>query len=269
LYIHREDDTVLDNNPLDHVLKRLIVGLLQRIQNNESSVSVYHAVVRAKPIFNAWKARDQDTVLQYLEDETIRRGIFPSDDNAESRQELLEMVRIVGGEEAAVRVEQRSDRMPVVSVDELEQTIAQTVERAFWDAAYEKVKQQGDLNPLYDVLHNVRQCVSTLLAAAPLTRSQWEDSFDTMWIQERGNAGHLSREDVGNLVIYLADQVGRMQAPADDATVIPWVESVRQRAEETDALTDYLPDVVYAIRDAIHYLRLVYRRFVEATEQNE
>lgn len=269
MYIHRERASILDtNSPLDNVLDRLINGLVRRIQNRGSATSLYHAVVRAKPIFNAWKSRDSQNVLQYLEDAVIRRGIFPSDNSNYSQSELVDMLRLVGGVETADRVEERARRLSVVNVEEFENTVARTVERAFWDSAKEKV-QQGDLNPLYDVLHNVRRCVSALLSAAPLCKNQWEDRFDTQWIQERGNSGHLSREDVGNLVVYLADQVGRMQAPADDEIVIPWVEAVRKRAEETDELAKYLPDVIFVIRDAIHYLRLVYRRVVELSDNRK
>jgi uncharacterized protein YfkK (UPF0435 family) len=269
MYIHRERASVLDTSrPLDSVLDRLIKGLVRRIHNRESATSLYHAVVRSKPIFNGWKSRDCHSVLQYLEDAVVHQGVFPSDNYNDSQSELLDMLRIVGGDDVADRVEERSRRLSVVNVEVFENTVAQTVERAFWDSAKEKV-QQGDLNPLYDVLHNVRRCVSTLLAAAPLARDQWEDRFDPKWIQERGNAGHLSRGDVGNLVVYLADQVGRMQAPADDETVIPWVEVVRKRAEETDALAEYLPDVVFVVRDAIRYLRLVYHRVVELSDNRK
>ena len=159
------------------------------------------------------------------------------------------------------RVEARCNRawQMVNDVNELEQTVAQTMERAFWDATREKVSQ-GEMEPLYDVLTQAKDCVRALLAGAPLSRGQFDDRFDVNWIRERGEAGHLTREDVGNLAMYLAEQVGRMQAPADDHLVQPWVEAVRTRANENDALTAYLPDVVFVIRDAIHYLRMIYTR---------
>jgi hypothetical protein len=261
LYIYRERESILkEDDSLDAVLGRLVQGLANRIRQREHSQTVYHATVRAKPIFNAWKARDKATVLQYLEDTAIRRGIFPTEnEDLGSQRELLTMLRQVGGEAAASRVEERARRLSVVRVEDFERTVADTVERAFWDAAKEKVSQ-GDLGPLYDVLHNVRQCVSALLSAAPIAKGQWEDRFDAKWIQERGEAGNLGREDVGNLVMFLVDQIGRMQAPADDETVLPWVEATRTRAQETDALSDYLPEVVFVLRDALGYLRLVYRR---------
>ena len=47
---------------------------------------------------------------------------------------------------------------------------------------------------------------------------------------------------------------------ADDAEVQPWVAAVRQEAEEESSLTDYLPSVLFVVRDAIHHLRKVYQR---------
>jgi len=260
LYIYREREVIMANTPLDIVLKRLTIGLKTRVENLESGEALRYATVRAKPIFHAWKARDKTTLLRYLEDESVRRGLRPLHNGEESQEELLEILRVVGGEDVVNRVQARCNRArQVVHADDLERTIANTMERAFWDATQEKVRQ-GEMAPLYDVLTQVKDCVRALLAGAPITRSQFDDRFDVCWIQERGDAGQLTRDDVGNLSIYLADQVGRMQAPADDDVVQPWVEAVRKRANEDDTLQQYLPDVVFVIRDAIHYLQLIYQR---------
>lgn len=281
LYIYRERDIIMGDTPLDNVLKRLTIGLQTKVKNGGSGEDLYHATVRAKSIFQAWKARDKTTLLRYLEDESVRRSIRARDgggtqnssdsrqtqenediqeENEDTQEELLEIIRVVGGADVVQRVEARCNRAwQIVNVNDLEQTVAQTMERAFWDAAREKVSQ-GEMEPLYDVLTQAKDCVRALLAGAPLSRGQFDDRFDVNWIRERGEAGHLTREDVGNLAMYLAEQVGRMQAPADDDKVQPWVEAVRTRANENDALTAYLPDVVFVIRDAIHYLRLIYKR---------
>lgn len=256
MYIYREQNHILEDNlSLDAVLKRLCRNLAQKIQNRDDIESIYHASVRAKPIFNAWKARDKTTLLRYLEDEAIRA-------NGESRDEMFEYIRIIGGNSVLERVEERCNRLSVINVNELEETIAKTVERAFWDSTRAKIIE-GDIEPLYDVLRNAQTCVQTLLAAAPKTRDQFNDRFNVDWIKERAENNSLTRTDVGNLCIYLAEQVGRMQAPADDEVVQPWVQAVRLRAEESDELKDYLPDVVFVVRDAIDYLRLVYKRVVQ------
>ena len=272
MYIYRERDVIMGDTPLDNVLKRLTIGLQTKVKNGGSGEELYHATVRAKPIFQAWKARDKTTLLRYLEDETVRRSIRARDNRTQAasttetpqtedtQEELLEIIRVVGGADVVQRVEERCNRAwQIVNVNDLEQTVAQTMERAFWDATREKVSQ-GEMEPLYDVLTQAKDCVRALLSGAPLSRGQFDDRFDVNWIRERGEAGHLTREDVGNLAMYLAEQVGRMQAPADDHLVQPWVEAVRTRANENDALTAYLPDVVFVIRDAIHYLRVIYTR---------
>lgn len=259
MYIYREQNHILEDHlSLDTVLRRLCRNLAQKIQNRDTIESIYHASVRAKPIFNAWKARDKTTLLRYLEDEAIRT-------NGASRAEMLEYVRIIGGNTVLERVEERCNRLSVVNVNDLEETIARTVERAFWDSARAKIIE-GNIEPLYDVLQNAQTCVQTLLAAAPRTREQFNDRFNVDWIKERAENNSLTRRDVGNLCIYLAEQVGRMQAPADDEVVQPWVQAVRVRAEESDELKDYLPDVIFVVRDAIEHLRLVYRRIVERSQ---
>lgn len=273
LYIYREKDIILsDQLPLDAVLGRLVTGLVSRIQNGESPVEWYHAVVRAKSVFNAWKARDKTTLLQFLEDEAIRRGLghVNSENEEETQEEILSVMRVIGGEEVESRVRQRcnSVQTSLIRVEDLEQKVADTVERAFWDSSYEKVKS-GDFEPIYDVLKHVRNCMRALLSAAPITRNNFEEHFDVEFIEERGRNNALTRNDVGQLAIYLVEHIGRMQAPIDDSDVLPWVESVKKRAEDQDSLQEYLPEIVYVVRDAIFHLRTIYRRILDATSDSK
>lgn len=264
LYVYREKDIMLSEQlPLDAVLGRLVTGLVRRIENEESPVEWYHAVVRAKSVFNAWKARDKTTLLRFLEDEAIRRGLGHEnpDNEEETQEEILSVMRVIGGEEVESRVRQRCNSVQnsLIRVEDLEQKVADTVERAFWDASYERVKN-GDFEPIYDVLKHVRNCMRALLSAAPITRNNFEEHFDIEFIEERGKNNALTRNDVGQLAIYLAEHIGRMQAPIDDTDVLPWVEAVKKRAEEQDTLQEYLPEIVYVVRDAIFHLRTIYRR---------
>ena len=90
----------------------------------------------------------------------------------------------------------------------------------------------GDTESIFDTLTHAKDCVDALLGNALTTREQFDDRFDVQWIRQRADQGLLSRKDVAGLCVYLAEQVGRMQAPADDAEVQPWVEAVRREAEE-------------------------------------
>ena len=273
LYIYREKDIMLSEQlPLDAVLGRLVTGLVRRIQNGESPVEWYHAVVRAKSVFNAWKSRDKTTLLRFLEDEAIRRGLghVNPENEEETQEEILSVMRVIGGEEAESRVRQRCNSVQnsLIRVEDLEQKVADTVERAFWDSSYEKVKS-GDFEPIYDVLKHVRNCMRALLSAAPITRNNFEEHFDVEFIEERGRNNALTRNDVGQLAIYLAEHIGRMQAPIDDSDVLPWVESVKKRAEDQDSLQEYLPEIVYVVRDSIFHLRTIYRRILDATSDSK
>lgn len=273
LYIYREKDIMLSEQlPLDAVLGRLVTGLVRRIQNGESPVEWYHAVVRAKSVFNAWKSRDKTTLLRFLEDEAIRRGLghVNTENEEETQEEILSVMRVIGGEEAESRVRQRCNSVQnsLIRVEDLEQKVADTVERAFWDSSYEKVKS-GDFEPIYDVLKHVRNCMRALLSAAPITRNNFEEHFDVEFIEERGRNNALTRNDVGQLAIYLAEHIGRMQAPIDDSNVLPWIESVKKRAEDQDSLQEYLPEIVYVVRDSIFHLRTIYRRILDATSDSK
>ena len=108
-----------------------------------------------------------------------------------------------------------------------------------------------------------------LLSAAPITRNNFEEHFDVEFIEERGRNNALTRNDVGQLAIYLAEHIGRMQAPIDDSDVLPWVESVKKRAEDQDSLQEYLPEIVYVVRDSIFHLRTIYRRILDATSDSK
>ena len=264
LYIHRERNDILDDDqPLDKVLGRLVAGLAQRLEEGETMERIVGAVARAKPVFQAWKARDKSTVIHFLADEAVRKRLQGADDASET----MAMLKAIAGDEVHASVEARCRRAVdvfengtrVTTMEGLQQTVAQTVERAFWDAAREKVVA-GDIEPIFDTLTHAKDCVDALLGNAPTTREQFDDRFDVQWIRQRADRGTLSRQDVANLCVYLAEQVGRMQAPADDAEVQPWVAAVRQEAEEESSLTDYLPSVLFVVRDAIHHLRKVYQR---------
>ncbi len=271
LYIFREKDAILEETlPLDRVLGRLVSGLVQRIQNQEPPIEWYHAVVRAKSVFNAWKARDKTTLLRFLEDEAVRRGLGHKnpENEEESQEEILNVMQQIGGTDVANIARQRCERVQnsLIRVEDLEQKISETVERAFWDSAYCKVKE-GNFEPIYDVLKHVRNCMRALLSAAPTTRNNFEEHFDVEFIEERGKNNALTRHDVGQLAIYLVEQIGRMHAPIDDSVVLPWVESVKKRAEEQDSLQEYLPEIVYVVRDSIFHLRTIYRRITECTNK--
>ena len=267
LYIHRERNDILDEDqPLDKVLGRLVAGLARRLEEGEPMARIVGAVARAKPVFQAWKARDASVVVHFLADEAVRKRLQGSADSAET----MAMLEAIAGEDVRARVEARCRRAVEVlengtrvrTVEGLRATVAETVERAFWDAAREKVLA-GDTEPIFDTLTHAKDCVDALLGNAPTTREQFDDRFDVQWIRQRADQGLLSRKDVAGLCVYLAEQVGRMQAPADDAEVQPWVEAVRREAEEGEGdLAAYLPSVLFVVRDAVQHLRRVYRRLL-------
>ena len=87
----------------------------------------------------------------------------------------------------------------------LQQTVAQTMERAFWDAAREKVVA-GDVEPIFDTLTHAKDCVDALLGNAPTTREQFDDRFDVQWIRQRADRGTLSRQDVANYACTLPNR---------------------------------------------------------------
>ena len=100
LYIHRERNDILDDDqPLDKVLGRLVAGLAQRLEEGETMERIVGAVARAKPVFQAWKARDKSTVIHFLADEAVRKRLQGADDASET----MAMLKAIAGDEVRQR----------------------------------------------------------------------------------------------------------------------------------------------------------------------
>lgn len=258
LYMHREQNVIFSDNPIDNVLKRLCTGLVQRLERREPVENLRQATNRIKPIFEAWKTRDTTVLVQYLTEEAVKQSVEKSDQLG-TTMDILEAI----SDKDTVNTIKKRCNLAVASVDRLETRVASeittTMEKAFWEYAKSRVRE-GELDALYDVLTHASQAVTALLSASKRAQDEFDDRFNIPWIKQRGDSGELTREDIGNLTVYFAEKVAAMQAPVDDVTVQPWLVSVRVRANIPDTVVDFLPDVVFIVRDGIHHLRLVSKR---------
>lgn len=270
MLLHREKEEMLDeNDTMDRILGRLASSLRDRVLRDTSAAEdVRAATERAKLMFDAWKRRDKDQVLEFLQQRCVATPPEGGDGDL-TRNNMLQWIETLGGEEARQNTEARcSRRWSEVRADDLPTFIAETAERAYWDLLYERVEAGDVEGTLFPLLQDLRRGVEALLAAAPRTRAQFHENFDVDWLLERHRAGSLSRQDVGNYAVYVAEIVLQLQAPADAAAVSEWVEDVRATATaDTVTMQEYIPTLVTFVREASVHMRKVVERLEALSSQ--
>ena len=275
MLIDKEKAEMLDEtDTIDRVLGRLSSALKSRVLREDSMPEeVKAATERAKQMFDAWKRRDKDRVVEFLQQRCVATPPSNTGDAAGedlgSRETMLGWIESLGGEEARASTEARcSRRWSEVRADDLPSFIAQTAERAYWDLLYERV-EGGDIEgTLFPLLRDLRRGVEALLAAAPRTRAQFQENFDVDWLLERHRNGSLSRQDVGNYTVYVANVVAQLQAPADAAEVNEWADGVRTMAvAEAITMQEYIPTLVPFVREASKHMRTVVERLEALSAQ--
>ncbi|MBD53440.1 MAG: hypothetical protein CL450_09180 [Acidimicrobiaceae bacterium] len=270
LLINKEKSEMLnESDTIDRVLGRLVASLRNRVLRDDSlPEEVKAATGRAKQMFDAWKRRDKDQVLEFLQQRCVATPPEGGDGDL-TRNSMLQWIEALGGEEARQSTEARcSRRWSEVRADDLPAFIAQTAERAYWDLLYERV-EGGDIEgTLFPLLRDLRRGVEALLAAAPRTREQFQENFDVDWLLERHRNGSLSRQDVGNYTVYVANVVAQLQAPADAAEVNEWADGVRTMAvAESIPMQEYIPSLVPFVREASAHMRTVIERLEALSAQ--
>jgi len=273
LLINKEKSEMLDeNDAIDRVLGRLALSLRNRVMRDDSlPEEVKAATERAKTMFDAWKRRDKDCVVAFLQQRCVAvpPGSRSSPDDFGSRETMLGWIESLAGQEVRTSTEARcSRRWSEVRADDLPAFIAQTAERAYWDLLYERV-EGGDIEgTLFPLLVDLRRGVEALLTAAPRTRARFQENFDVDWLLERHRNQSLSRQDVGNYTMYVADVVVQLQAPADTAVVAAWANDVRRAAvAEAITLQEYIPTLVTFVREASGHMRKVVERLEALSAQ--
>ena len=244
LNMHSERDMLFEDVPLDNVLRRLVAGVWRRVEEEQGARDVMAAVERANVMFQAWKQRDKGRVLQFLSEQCIQQART----GHAVDEEMLAQIEALGGPEARANTEQRCSRFERVSAEELPQRVEEIAERARWDAMRERVAAGDIEGMLFPLLRDLQQGICAVLGAAPRAEAQFRDKFDVDFLLQQHRAGSLSRADIGNYASYVAEMVGRVQAPADDAVVQPWVTQVVNDAHSGSSLQEYLPSLVDLVR---------------------
>jgi len=270
MLIHREKKGMLDDNDTtDRILGRLASSLHDRVMGDTSETEdVRAATERAKLMFDAWKRRDTGQVLEFLQQRCVATPSGGGDGDL-TRNNMLQWIETLGGEEARRSTEARcSRRWSEVRADDLPAFIAETAERAYWDLLYERV-EAGDIEgTLFPLLQDLRRGVEALLAGAPRTLAQFHENFDVDWLLERHRTGSLSRQDVGNYAVYVAEVVLQLQAPADAVAVSEWVDDVRGTATvDTITMQEYILTLVTFVREASAHMRKVVERLEALSSQ--
>ncbi len=267
MLMHKESSDMLnENDTIDRVLGRLASALRDRVlRASSTAVEVRDATERAKQMFDAWKRRDEGLVVEFLQQRCITTPPGGVADDGLARDTMLQWIHSLGGEEARASTEARcSRRWAQVQADDLPAFIAETAERAYWDLLTERVEHGDVEGTLFPLLKDLRRGVEALLAAAPRTRAQFHERFDVDWLLERHRNGSLSRQDVGNYAVYVAEIVLQLQAPADAAEVSEWVDNVRLTANApTITMQEYVPTMVVFVREASAHMRKIVRRLEE------
>lgn len=272
MLLHKEKDAMLDeNDAMDRILGRLAASLHAKVADEAADMNQIRAQTeRAKIMFDAWKVRDKEQVVEFLQTQCIATP--PTQTNADlGRETMLRWIEDIAGPEVRSSTEARCDRRWArVRADDLPAFIQETAERAYWDVLRERV-EAGDIEgTLFPLLRDLRGGIEALLAAAPRTRAQFQERFDVDWLLERHRNGSLSRQDVGNYAVYIAEMVQQLQAPADAAEVGAWVEDVRRMANTASiTMQEYIPYLVSFARDAAVHMRKVVQRLEELSQQRQ
>ena len=277
MLIHKEKATMLgENDTIDRVLGELASNLRDTVLRESSPASaseVRERTERAKVMFDAWKTRDKDRVVEFLKSQCVSRPPSQGADDGTNieRETMLRWIEDLAGPEARANTEARCDRRWArVRADDLPSFIQETAERAYWDLLRERVESGDVEGTLFPLLRDLRSGVEALLAAAPRSRAQFQERFDVDWLLERHRNGSLSRQEVGNYAVYVAEIVQQLQAPADEEEVRAWVDDVRSYSNTASiTMEEYIPYLVGFARDAAVHMRKVVRRLEDLSAQRQ
>ena len=263
LILHAESDEMLNlDDPLDSVLYRIATGVRTRAGVGDEGLR--DAVVRAKRVFDSWKRRDKAAVVNFLEEECVRHR-----EDAGGNETRFQQIRGIAGPEAEERARQRCARnWTRVHLRDLENTVNEIAEQAYWDAMRARVSEDGDVEgTLFPLIHSLQRAILALLSAAPRRAQNVREQFDVDFLVQMHRANALTRRDVGRYVEYVSNLIASMQAPADDHDVRPWAQRVRARAGMDTPLREYLGEVVVVVREASQHLGRIVQRLQAYRDQ--
>ena len=261
LYINHEKAAILDSSALDTMLARLVASFYHRIcDNTQTNVDILQAAERLNKVFEAWKKRDVNMVLQFLSSESVAAAVR----NEEPDPDYLQELRAIGGEEAyqdtMQRIQRQQERFVRVSPHNLESHIRDTAERAYWDVLHESVASRG-AEALFPLLHDLKLYMMALLSSPYAEKTeQFSEKFDLDFLYQQHAAQTLSRADVGRLAAFVAETMVRMQAPVDLEEAQAWLAKVVHDAEEETPIDAYLPNLVYFVRECKGFCKRVQDR---------
>ena len=274
MLVHKEKASMLaeETDTIDRILGRLASNLHDKVTRGSDTVEqIREQTARAKIMFDAWKTRDQGQVVEFLKTQCISTPPGQSSGGDLARETMLHWLENIAGPEVRESTEARCDRRWArVRADDLPSFIQETAERAYWDLLTERVERGDVEGTLFPLFRDLRAGVEALLAAAPRSRAQFQERFDVDWLLERHRNGSLSRQDVGNYAVYIAEMVQQLQAPADAAEVGTWVDDVRRMANTPSiTMAEYVPYLVGFARDAAVHMRKVVQRLEELSQQRQ
>ena len=148
--------------------------------------------------------------------------------------------------------------------------VADVAERALWDVVAAQVRDEGNFEGLFGLLEELRGAVRALIAHSERGVADLDDIFDVAFLKQQADHGALTLVDVGNLMRYLVDTVGRMHAPADDADVEAWrraTDAAIDAGRDDDLATFAHARLLPFLKATLHRVRAVYARVVAFGEE--
>merc|ERR1719284_1430187 len=120
-------------------------------------------------------------------------------------EETFSQIRRIGGEEAEAEARRRYEGawQVVRSTSDLEATISEIAQRAFWDSLGAAVAS-GEYEALFTVLDEMQQGMVALVAHSARHTDELKDKFDAKWLQQQAEHGALEPADVHALMRYVA-----------------------------------------------------------------
>ena len=236
LYMHHEREHIFEEeNALDSIVQRIVNGIFERVRSRDEGI--LEAVERASVMVDAWKQRDRETTIIFLQQECLiraRRGQEPDP------QSLMHLGQIAGPE-SVENIRARCQR--ILRGEHRQETVEQVAMRAFRDVHTERIRS-GDFSCLFDILRDMQRGILAIMTAAPRSATMFSERFDVDFLKEKHRNGVLTLEEMRNYAKYVARHVESMSAPADARGVREWFDGFAQSTSELQSPVQYAERLV-------------------------
>lgn len=233
---------------------------------------------RASRFYMAWSAADKPHTLDQLMASVVAASVRQREQEGRPAEEMappeetLAQIRRLGGAEAEAEARRRfaGAWRQVRTTADLETTVMEVAQRAFWDAITHHASE-GKYDSLFSVLGEMHTAMKALIAHSPRALDELDDKFDPAFLKQQVDHDALEASSVHKLMRYLAATIAAWHAPADDHEAKAWVDATEASlsAHEGEALPTFIVTcLIPFLRGAQERLQRVYQRMMEFAQEH-